>query len=87
MSSRLKIIFWVALENFVFPGEWCYIHQDTGTDSRLLVIFSIALLIDEFVDPEYFVHDSILLLVNYYVSLIGVVFATGKYDSYDRVFD
>ncbi|GJE92697.1 hypothetical protein PsYK624_088530 [Phanerochaete sordida] len=40
------------------------------------VIFNIAIVIDIFVDPNYVLHASSLLLTDYYVSIIGVVFAT-----------
>ena len=41
------------------------------------VIFDIACIIDLFVDSQYLIHMSNLLLTNYYFSIIGVVFATG----------
>ncbi|EKM48940.1 uncharacterized protein PHACADRAFT_202207 [Phanerochaete carnosa HHB-10118-sp] len=40
------------------------------------VIFNIILIIDLYTDPNYIVNTIFLLFTNYYVSIIGVVFAT-----------
>ena len=41
-------------------------------------MFDIALLIDLYVDPQYVVNTSNLLIASDYISIIGVVFATGE---------
>lgn len=46
--------------------------------TEIPVIFNIILLIDVYVDPNYFENIANFLWVEYYVTLIGVVFATGK---------
>lgn len=63
----------------MFPGTRRATHCIISANPRLSVILNIILLIDVFVDPNYFENDSLLLFVNYYVSLIGVVFATGTH--------
>ncbi|GJE92706.1 hypothetical protein PsYK624_088620 [Phanerochaete sordida] len=59
LTSRLKMLFWIAIGNFIIP-----------------VMFSMAIAIDVLVDPNYPIHLSSLFVSNYYVSIIGVVFAT-----------
>ena len=44
----------------------------------MLVIFQIILIIDVYVDPNYVHNTSNLLFATYYISIIGVVFATSK---------
>ncbi|EKM54656.1 uncharacterized protein PHACADRAFT_197086 [Phanerochaete carnosa HHB-10118-sp] len=39
-------------------------------------MFNIAVVIDVFVDPQYVLHVANLLITNYYLSIIGIVFAT-----------
>ena len=41
-------------------------------------MMNVAIIIDVFVDTDYLLRISNLLLTNYYISIIGVVFATGK---------
>lgn len=38
---------------------------------------NIILIIDLYVDPNYHTNVSYLMLVNYYVAVISVVFSTG----------
>ncbi|GJE97669.1 hypothetical protein PsYK624_138900 [Phanerochaete sordida] len=59
LASRLRMLFWIAIGNFVFP-----------------ILFNIATIIDIFVDPQYMLRIPNFLLTNYYLSIIGVVFAT-----------
>ncbi|GJE97670.1 hypothetical protein PsYK624_138910 [Phanerochaete sordida] len=40
------------------------------------ILFNIATIVDVFVDPQYVLRIPNLLLANYYLSIIGVVFAT-----------
>ncbi|EKM54747.1 uncharacterized protein PHACADRAFT_97703 [Phanerochaete carnosa HHB-10118-sp] len=40
------------------------------------VIFNIVLIVDLYTDPNHIVNTVYLLFTNYYVSIIGVVFAT-----------
>lgn len=42
----------------------------------ILVIFDIMLIIDVYVDPHYHVNATYFLFANYYIVVIGVVFAT-----------
>ncbi|EKM52434.1 uncharacterized protein PHACADRAFT_100589 [Phanerochaete carnosa HHB-10118-sp] len=46
------------------------------------VIFNIILIIDLYTDPNHIVNTVYLLFVNYYISIIGVVFATGEHAFY-----
>ena len=45
----------------------------------MLGILSIVVIIDYYADPNYIIHGSALLYLYYYVSIIGVVFATGTH--------
>lgn len=66
------------MTNFLFPGAGIFLRSNiiNMTDTPT-AIFGIAYIINIYVDPSYIVHSTYIFIVSYYVSIIGVVFATG----------
>ncbi|EIN09811.1 hypothetical protein PUNSTDRAFT_133582 [Punctularia strigosozonata HHB-11173 SS5] len=58
LSGRLRMLFWIALTNFVFP-----------------VVFNLVQIIIIFSKNSFFV-GAYIMMVNTFVSILGVVFAT-----------
>jgi hypothetical protein len=78
LRAKLKTLFWIAVTNFVFPSKFLYNTQIYRKAESFAVILNIIIVIDGYTDPNYAISTPNLWIVDYYISIIGVTFATGK---------
>jgi hypothetical protein len=82
LTHRLRVMFYIALSNFVFPGAYFerWIGQAAELMSRyclFIVIFKAMIAPLIYVDSLNFMFIMYLEPINMYVNIFGIVFATG----------
>jgi hypothetical protein len=78
IAGRIRSLFYIALGNFIFPStSSCFILRPTGYLISAPVIFNIVLLVIVWDDRINKINVIYVTPINLYVTIFGVVFATG----------
>jgi hypothetical protein len=78
IAGRIRSLFYIALGNFIFPStSSSFILRPTGCLISAPVIFNIVLLVIVWDDRINKINVIYVTPINLYVTIFGVVFATG----------